>query len=301
MRIVGVVQASGQIGHSCRSGAPEHRPDGKERVGALKEARLRRDHRIYAGDDPVDETDPSGDAACPAGTRYSGSVAKFTCLSVQTTLGGKKVWIRVGNTRSFGEKHFSQHDLSLQAIEVAIQYRLLPTQRATKIGGQNEESETQYFQSPDGGIINVFVLVEFSPTLGGLSTPDHDQIGVTTAYCQDPRNPATGDCPSWVQKDQFASDRLWLLPFFHSAGWSTTYGQSRTAGIRRSTTSWPAPSCWATAEVLLRHTVRTSCPRSPGTQADRQLDSLAIAGGTNRSNWLTVNVNLLGRNATSIR
>jgi len=60
-RFGGVVPASGQIRHSCRSGAPEQRPDGKDRVGTLKEALLRRDHRIHAGDDPVNESDPSGD------------------------------------------------------------------------------------------------------------------------------------------------------------------------------------------------------------------------------------------------
>jgi hypothetical protein len=152
----------------------------------------------YAGDDPVNGSDPGGLMACPSGTNYSGSkdtsLWKFTCLTIQFTQLGKEIWIRQGSKRSFGLAHQS---LPLEAVRSAIDNYL--EEQGTARGGNTIFGA--HFEAPTGkDIEHLYLYAGFSDTNGKWGpTPDRQQIGLTTTYCEDVvTHSVSKTCPSWV-------------------------------------------------------------------------------------------------------
>src|SRR5208282_4086013 len=157
----------------------------------------------YAGDDPVNEADPSGLEQCPEDTDYDSSqeFRKYTCLSINFTQLGAEIWIRQGSKPSFGLLH-QGGGLTLEALITAIDF-YAEYQGKVPAGRGTNDIYGAHFDIPDGqDIEELLIYTEPTDTQSPWPpSPDHHQIGVTTTYCYNvAEHHGDKPCPSWVIK-----------------------------------------------------------------------------------------------------
>jgi hypothetical protein len=150
--------------------------------------------RTVAGDDPVNETDPTGLMTC-AQAQYTSPDAAYTCLAVVHNVTGSHIWIRQGSRNAgFGLSHAVSHGIDLDGIEVSLHYAAL-------LPAKNNMGFSQYYEYLPFGIddtLYVVYLVDFADRISSTKkpTPDTDQIGLVSAYCADSYGTLNGgDCP----------------------------------------------------------------------------------------------------------
>jgi RHS repeat-associated protein len=160
----------------------------------------------YAGDDPVNEADPTGQSPlgdqCPQETTgyTSQQHVKYNCIGIEPTQFGTNIWIRKGSSASFGLGHVQtpKHDLSLLALEWLLWYRVMPANPADNVGNNaGSERYDAYFQYPGSPTytLGVEVRAQLGSRYATWQSPDGYPIGVTTAYCFRPGAPGAITCP----------------------------------------------------------------------------------------------------------
>jgi hypothetical protein len=141
---------------------------------------------------------------CPKGTQdYKGDLTPFNCVLGVADLSGHKVLIRQGTNNpdlyphvgAFGLLHMDEkHGLDLYAAQYVIGH---------EVGG---ESDGRYYYkyaygSGTGQIAIIVTIVESRST---TTPPDHQEVGLITGGCQDPKTPVNsiqvGDCPAYVNE-----------------------------------------------------------------------------------------------------
>ena len=178
----------------------------------------------YANGDPVIVSDPTGLAAIgwsgsargrPVPTRQlrnnhgcSGYFVRgdniMSCVATAIDIFGARDVIRQGywnGETGFGhQKALFAHDLWLQPILDAITMSRDINQR----DDNRVEYDHVFFQDGQGGASQeVTVVIDETQSFDNVKTPDHRDLGLLTAYCQNPRapgEPVEFYCPAWVNE-----------------------------------------------------------------------------------------------------
>jgi hypothetical protein len=172
----------------------------------------------YADDDPLITVDVTGDfgtlQSCPAGVKTGNGRDIWDCRAAVFPTTGKTVLIREGfvnkNGKGFGRvKIVQKHNVYMQTVANVV--ATTPPGDIIHRGDSDEyESCVGFDGAPLPGGECVFVVVLLTNTWGNLTSPDHQEVGVHTAFCTqgDPNfkpldpNSKTTVCPNWVNSPQ---------------------------------------------------------------------------------------------------
>jgi hypothetical protein len=131
------------------------------------------------------------------------------CIAVAIDTQGHKDVLRQGyynpeGNAGFGrEKAYLKHNLWVQPILDALTFS--HTIHVRDDG--NREYLAVFHQTPGGDDIAVWVVIDLQKFYGSINTPDHQELGVLTAYCANPQKkgePVEPLCPNWVNTGPYS-------------------------------------------------------------------------------------------------